>query len=175
MATWISTTRRVRQSILAALALIAFSNPAGAQSPAPGGFLETTTSTETRARVTPALPARGPFTFPAPYHTLGVRITNASDCGGKDCVDYVGYSYWRNTNNHVGSNTMLIFITLDRARGGAGPTLYSYDKTTDQITLVGPLFDAADVLSWATGEGWYWSPTQAAKLYVTSGAVLYRY
>ncbi|PWU24483.1 MAG: hypothetical protein C5B48_06140 [Candidatus Rokuibacteriota bacterium] len=175
MATRISTTRRVRQSILAAFALIAFSNPAGAQSPAPGGFLETTTSTETRARVTPALPARGPFTFPAPYHTLGVRITNASDCGGHDCVDYVGYSYWRNTNNHVGSNTMLIYVTLDRARGGAGPTLFSYDKTTDQITEVGPLFDAANPLSWATGEGWYWSPTQATKLYIADGAVLSRY
>jgi len=36
---------------------------------------------------------RGPFTFPAPYHTRGVRITDASDCGGADCVNYVGYAY----------------------------------------------------------------------------------
>ena len=90
----------------------------------------------------PPLPARGPFTFPAPYNTIGVRLTNAGDCGGADCVNYVGYSYWRNTNNHVGSDTMLIFLTLDRARGGGGPTLFSYDKTTDQVTVVGPLFDA---------------------------------
>jgi hypothetical protein len=61
--------------------------------------------------------------------------------GGADCVDYIGYSFWRNTNYHVGSNTMLIFVTLDRNRGGAGPTLFSYDKTADQVTKVRPLFD----------------------------------
>jgi hypothetical protein len=96
-------------------------------------------------------------------------LTNAGDCGGNDCVNYVGYSYWRNSNNHVGSDTMLIVITLDRARGGAGPTLFSYDKRTDQVTVVGPLFDQASPLSWATGEGWYWSATLPTKLYVNQG------
>ncbi|HEV8441080.1 MAG TPA: hypothetical protein VGT40_23575, partial [Methylomirabilota bacterium] len=56
-----------------------------------------------------------------------------------------------------------------------GPTLFSYDKTTDQVTKVGPLFDASSPFSWSTGEGWYWSPTQATKLYVNSGSTLYRY
>jgi len=128
-----------------------------------------------RARIVPTLPQRGPFTFPAPYNTVGARLTNAGDCGGNDCVDYVGYSYWRNSNNHVGSDTMLIFITLDRARGGAGPTLFSYDKRTDQVTVVGPLFDQASPLSWATGEGWYWSATLPTKLYVNQGPRLSRY
>ncbi|HEV8437488.1 MAG TPA: hypothetical protein VGT40_05290, partial [Methylomirabilota bacterium] len=122
--------------------------PAAAQSVAPGGFLETTSSTQVRPRLTPTLPDRGPFTFPSPYDTTGVRVTNSSDCGGNDCVDYIGYSYWRNVNNHVGSNTMLLFVTLDRARGGGGPTLFSYDKTTDQVTKVGPLFDASSPFSW---------------------------
>jgi hypothetical protein len=88
-----------------------------AQAAAPGGFLEPAASTATRPPVVPALPARGKFTFPAPYNTVGVRLTNASDCNGSDCLNYVGYSYWRNTNNHVGSDTMLIFFTLDRSRG----------------------------------------------------------
>src|SRR5262245_53064920 len=150
--------------------------PARAQvSPAPGGFVEPATSTETRTRVVPPLPARGPFTFPAPYNSTGVRLTNASDCGGADCVRYVGYSYWRNINNHVGSNAMLIFLSLDRRLGGGGPTLYRYDKTTDQVTVVGPLFDASHPLSWASGEGWYWSGTQPTKLYVNQGAKLLRY
>ena len=122
-----------------------------------------------------ACPQRGPFTFPAPYKTVGARLTNAGDCGGNDCVNYVGYSYWRNSNNHVGSDTMLIVITLDRARGGAGPTLFSYDKRTDQVTVVGPLFDQASPLSWATGEGWYWSATLPTKLYVNQGPRLSRY
>ena len=46
--------------------------------------------------------------FPSPYITQGVRLTNDTDCGGQDCVNYVGYSYWRNINNHVGSNTMYV-------------------------------------------------------------------
>ena len=57
---------------------------------------------------------------PSPYGTTGIRLTNGSDCGGSDCVNYVGYSYWRNINNHAGSDTMLIFLGLNRNRGG-GP------------------------------------------------------
>ena len=90
-------------------------------------------------------------------------------------MNYVGYSYWRNSNNHVGSDTMLIVITLDRARGGAGPTLFSYDKRTDQVIVVGPLFDRRSPLSWGTGEGWYWSATLPTKLYVNQGPRLSRY
>ena len=41
--------------------------------------------------------------------------------------------------------------------------------------MVGPLFDASNPLSWATGEGWYWSATRPTILYVTSGSSLYRY
>jgi hypothetical protein len=83
--------------------------------PADGGFTEKAGSPQLRARLTPAqiesfLPAggaTGKFTFPAPYNTAAVRLTNASDCaGGADCLWYVGYSYWRNINNHVGSNDM---------------------------------------------------------------------
>jgi hypothetical protein len=142
---------------------------------APGGFLELSTSTHVRSPVTPSLPTRGKFTFPAPYQTTGVRLTNATDCGGSDCVEYVGYSYWRNMNNHVGSTTMLVFVTLARSRGGSGPTLFSYDKTTDNVALVEPLFDPSSPLSWATGEGWYWSATLPTALYVNQGMKLYRY
>jgi hypothetical protein len=62
-----------------------------------------------------------------------------------------------------------------KARGGAGPTLFSYDKRTDQVTVVGPLFDQGSPLSWATGEGWYWSATLPTKLYVNQGPRLSRY
>ena len=160
-----------------ALAASLLAIPVFAQSTAPGGFLETTSSTQVRSTAVPSMPSRGPFTFPSPYNTTGVRLTNETDCGGADCVDYIGYSFWRNTNYHVGSNTMLIFVTLDRNRGGAGPTLFSYNKTTDQVTKVRPLFDPSSPFSWATGEGWYWSPTMPTKLYITDavGPKLYRY
>ena len=149
--------------------------------PAPaGGFVETATSTAVRPVLTPSqiqalLPARGPFTFPSPYHTEGVRLTNETDCGGQDCVNYVGYWYWRNMNNHVGSNTMYVFLTLDRARGGGGPTLFSYNKTTHAVTKVGPLFDPSSGFSWASGEGWYFSATQPHALYLNDGPALKRY
>src|SRR5438094_8997275 len=61
---------------------------------APGGFLERATTGQIRPRLSVAeiqalLPARGAFTFPAPYNTTGVRLSNADDCAGGDCVDYV--------------------------------------------------------------------------------------
>jgi hypothetical protein len=34
---------------------------------------------------------------------------------GPNCVRPVGYSYWRNMNNHVGSNEVLIFLGLNRS------------------------------------------------------------
>jgi hypothetical protein len=146
-----------------------------AAAPAYGGFLEKAGSPTLRSRFArsqidaflPANGAKGPFTFPAPYLTTGVRLTNASDCaGGQDCVWYVGYSYWRNTNYHVGQADMLIFLGFDRAYGGAGPSLLSYNKATDQVQNLGPLFDSTNTYSYATGEGWYFSGSQPTKLYV---------
>jgi len=147
----------------------------------PGGILETPDTAQLRPRLPLAtiqalLPARGPFTFPAPYNTSGVRLTNADDCGGSgDCVDYVGYSYWRNINNHVGQSEMLILLGLDRARGGPGPSLFRYDKTTDQVTNAGPLFDPSTNMSLRTTEGWYWSGTQPTVFYFDNGPLMQRY
>ena len=71
---------------------------------------------------------------------------------------------------------MYLFLGLDRNKGGSGPTLFSYNKVTDQVTNLGPLFDASNPLGWATGEQWYWSATQPTKLYVWApGTPFYRY
>jgi hypothetical protein len=181
-----STSRRAAgglhrfAGIVAVAAVSLLPGAIAAQSPATGGFVEPATSTSVRAPMTASqiqslLPARGAFVFPAPYLTQGVRLTNATDCGGSDCVNYVGYSYWRNTNAHVGSGTMYIFVTLDRARGGGGPTLFSLDKASGAVTKAGPLFGASSALSWATGEGWYFSGTRPTALYVNDGPALKRY
>jgi hypothetical protein len=149
-----------------------------------GGFIEKAASTAVRPLLTAPqiqafLPARGLFTFPAPYQTTGIRITNASDCGGSgDCVESVGYSYWRVINNHVGSNMMYLFLTLNRGKGGTGPTLFSYDKTTQEVKNLGPLFDGSSALGGRSAEQWYFSGTLPTKLYVfasATGATLYRY
>jgi hypothetical protein len=154
----------------AAVALAILASDARAQT---GGFVDSATSGGVRPRFSSAtiqsfLPSRGRFTFPSPYSTEGVRLTNASDCGGGDCVLSVGYSYWRNINNHAGSDTMLIFLGLDRRKGGGGPTLFSYNKRTGETQNRGPLFDANSPYASVTGEGWYFSATQPNVLYVSA-------
>ncbi len=148
--------------------------------PAPGGFKESPLLADPRPRLASAevgsfLPTRGPFTFPAPYKTRGARITNESDCNGSDCVQSVGYSYWKNINNHVHDDTMYIFVGLNNSRGGTGPTLFSYNKVTEEVTNAGPLFDANSKFYSATGEGWYFSATLPNALYVRDGSSLVRY
>ena len=146
----------------------------------PGGFVELATSADVRPLLTQTeiqqlLPDRGPFRFPPPYLTQGVRLTNASDCDDEDCVYDVGYSYWRNMNNHVGSDSILIFLALMRNHGGSGVTLFSYNKVTDVVTKVGPLFDPESKYSFASGEGWYFSGTRPTALYMNDGPKLLRY
>ena len=154
--------------------------------PSTGGLLEKAGSPALRARFTtpqlqaflPAGGATGKFKFPAPYNTEAVRLTNAQDCaGGSDCLWYVGYSYWRNINNHVGSTDMYIFLGTDTNRGGVGPVLLRYDKSTDAVQNLGALFDQNSPYHWSTGEGWYFSATQPSKLYtfVVGGTQLRRF
>ena len=114
--------------------------------PPGGGFIETAGSPALRPAVDAAadtgLPAAWRrarrFTFPAPYNTTGIRLTNDSDCAdGQDCLWYAGYSYWRNINNHAGSADMYIFLGTDRNRGGVGPMLLRYNKITDEVQPLG--------------------------------------
>lgn len=144
------------------------------------GFTESATSAGLRAPVSSGqsqsfLPARGPFTFPSPYNTTGIRLTNGGDCGGADCVQPVGYSYWNNINNSAGSDTMLVFLGLDRRKGGGGPTLFSVNKRSGETQNLGPIFSADSPYSWATGEGWYWSDSRATALYMNDGPRMLRY
>ena len=141
--------------------------------PSGGGLLEKAGSPAKRPRFTrtqidgflPAGGATGKFRFPVPYNTDAVRLTNAADCDGGDCLWYTGYSYWRNINNHVSSADMYIFLGSNPKRGGKGPFLLRYNKVTDAVQNVGPLFTPDSPYYHATGEGWYFSGTQPTKLY----------
>jgi hypothetical protein len=141
---------------------------------APGGFIESYNNDRnspilSQSEIQSFLPERGEFTFPEPWNTEGIRLTNASDCGGADCVHYVGYSYWRNINNHQGQDSMLIFLGLDR------PTLFEYNKVTGEVAKLGPLFDDSSGLSGGTTEGWYFSATMPTKMYINNGSRMLRY
>ncbi|HEV8396074.1 MAG TPA: hypothetical protein VGQ37_17460 [Vicinamibacterales bacterium] len=179
-----STNRIVHVAGVAVIALIIASGTErivhGQSGTAPGGFVESATGVGLRPTLSAAeirvfLPSRGTFTFPSPYRTTGVRLSNANDCGGADCVLPVGYSYWSNINNHAGSDTMLIFLGLSRQKGGGGPTLFSFNKRTGEAANLGPLFGADHPLSWSTGEGWYFSATRPSALYLNDGPRLVRY
>ncbi|PYQ38282.1 MAG: hypothetical protein DMF77_24570, partial [Acidobacteria bacterium] len=162
---------------MAALLLAGASATSPLNAQATGGFIEKADSLAARPRWTPAqirsfLPRRGQFTFPAPYNTGGIRLTSPSDCAGMDCVQPLGGSSGRNINNHRGRDTMLIFLGLR----GSGPTLFGYDKRTDQVRNLGPLFDAASPFASHSGEGWYFSATQPTRIYVSDGGpALLRY
>jgi len=90
-------------------------------------------------------------------------------------VQPVGYSYWRNLNNSTGSDTLYMFLGLDRNKGGAGPSLFNVNKVTGVTQNLGPLFDASSPYSWASGEGWYFSASRPTTLYVFSGSQFSRY
>jgi hypothetical protein len=171
----------VTLSVVVTAVVIGSSNILRGQVTAPGGFIDSATSVGLRPRFSAAeiqtwLAARGVFTFPAPYETQGVRLTNAGDCGGaNDCVVPVGYSYWSNINNHVDSDTMLIVLGLDRRRGGGGPTLFTYDKRTGETRNAGPLFSPDSPHSWSSAEGWYFSATRSTSLYMNDGGRMLRY
>ena len=147
---------------------------------APGGFVEEAGSAIrprlTTAEVHDIVPkSRGKFTFPSPYNTEAIRVTTAEDCHGTDCVLPLGYSYWRNMNNHIGSNEILIFLGLSRSRGGTGPTLFSYDKNTEEVTDRGPLFASNHPLRWSSAQGWYFSATRPTTIYINDGTKMRRY
>lgn len=132
----------------------------------PGGFLETQGSAGIRAKYTVAeinafVPAtRGAFDFPAPYSTRGIRLTQPSDCGGLDCVNYIAYSYWANINNHVNDPDLLVVVGFDVARGGTGMNLLRVNKTTEAVTVLGFLFNPGPYRNMNCSAGCYFSGTQ---------------
>ena len=145
-----------------------------------GGLRETADATDVRPRLTrdaiaAFLPERGAFTMPPPYGTRAVRLTNASDSGGQDSVLPCGYSYWSQINNHRGQDDLLAFVGIERRRGGQGPTLFRVSKRTHAVENLGGLFDESHPLSWAEGQGWYFSGTEPTILYVNDGPRLLRY
>ena len=165
------------QIVVAVCAFLLISASTAAQT---GGFVDSATSAGLRPGISAGqsqtfLPERGPFRFPAPYDTTGIRLTNGGDCGGADCVMPVGYSYWSNINNHAGSDTMLVFLGLERRKGGGGPTLFSVNKITGETQNRGPIFPADSPFSWSTGEGWYFSATRPSTIYLNDDSRMLRY
>ena len=77
--------------------------------------------------------------------------------------------------HHAGSDTILVFLGLERRKGGGGPTLFSFNKNSGETRNLGPLFSADSPYSWSTGEGWYFSGTRPNAMYLNDGARMLRY
>jgi hypothetical protein len=123
------------------------------------------TSPLTASQIAQFLPdKRGPFQFPAPYNTTGIRVTLPSDCpNSSNCVNYVGYSYWATMSNSAGSDHMWIMVGLLPDKGGAGPTLYNLNKKNDKVSKIGPIFTSH--AKFQSGETMYFSHSMPDALY----------
>jgi len=134
--------------------------------PSTAGFLEHAGSVAIRPRPSRSeiagwLPSRpGPFQFPAPYHTFGVRVT--SDADGQ--VHPLGMSYWPAINAHGAFPTLFVLVSLNEQLA-----VLEVDKTTGAVSFVQALpFQG-------TGEGAYWSLSHPTILYVPSNGRLVFY
>ncbi len=162
------TQRLTLAVLLSALLIYALPQGLGAQAgQAPGGFVESMTSTIARlqpsaSQISQFVPAgRGPFMFPAPYNTEGYRLTIPSDCGGGDCIQQEGYNFWRNINAHQGQPVVRVFVAL---QNNGGPTVFTIDKATGAVTRGGTIFPSGP-LAGSRATGWQWSATNPDILY----------
>lgn len=110
------------------------------------------------------LPARGAFDIPAPYNTVGIRVTNASD--GE--ILPRTYAYWPNVS--TGRRTLRVFLGTDR-----GPQWWEVDTASHVVTPRGLIFPAGHPLSTSTAEGWHWDWTNPDRLYCADDKHLFRY
>jgi len=63
----------------------------------------------------------------APYNTAARASPTATIApAAVTAWSRFGYSYWRNINNHVGQNEMLIFLGLNDSAAGPRPSMFRY-------------------------------------------------
>ena len=137
----------------------------------PGGIIESSKANVVRpgfdsSQIASFISQRGLFTFPAPFNTQGIRITNQSDCpiGYKDCITPVEYSYYRNMNNHVNDDSIIIALKMLYGQWDERITLFSYNKNSDKVNKLGSLFNGYTSLG--NPSTFYFSATQPYMLYV---------
>lgn len=104
---------------------------------------------------------RGPFSFPAPYHTRAVRVTDVRDGQVYPC----GYSYWSRVNNHRDRPELLVLVGLK----DFGPSIYRIDKASHQVIGPHPLFAEDAPLFQDEADQWYFSATEPTTIYACSG------
>lgn len=119
-----------------------------------GGFVEPLASTTPRPRLWRGqmgfIPDRGPFMFPPPYNTRGIRITNATD----GMVRPVGMAYWPQLNNSGSRREMLVLTACDDQL-----TIFAVEKSTGRV-------EKRETLPFnMTGESCYFSFTDPDLIY----------
>lgn len=102
----------------------------------------------------------GPFTFPAPYLTSGIRLTTEAD--GR--VNPIGMSYWNNVSWTPDRSGLLLFLSIDDQLW-----LYTVDVVRGTVGKVRRLpFHH-------TGEGIYWLRDAPTTLCIPAGRDLIWY
>jgi hypothetical protein len=128
-----------------------------------GGVLTSSVDPTVRPRLSAAqmagfLPHKaGPFTFPAPYGTRGIRLTSERD----GMILPVGYSDRPNVNQHAHRDDLLVF--LGTVQGW--PILLSVNKASGKVEHHGRIGNLR-----GTGELWYFSSTDPQGLYYYNDA-----
>lgn len=142
--------------------------PAPAPPPLPGsvfasGLVEYSTSQVVRPGIPSnlRLPAsRGPFQFPSPYGTRGIRVTDSSD----GTIRPVGYSYWPNASA-VGDKVLVFCGSTENQL-----LRFEVERSSGRVEPLGPAR-----LPWpVTAEGFYFTPYWPTKIMAPMGKTLWR-
>jgi hypothetical protein len=77
-------------------------------------------------------------------------------------------------NNHVGSDSINIILGLGGGLGGSGINLFTYNKKTDAVNKIGPVFAGSSINTGTHIEMVYFSATDPNMIYIPQGSVLMR-
>ena len=148
---------------------------------APGGFVESDSSTTVRPIPTPSqiatfMPSRGKFTFPAPYlhrrrsdyQRLGLRGRRRLREPGRLCL--LAQHEQQRRQRHAADSADAFQI-----QGRRRALALRLQQEHGHGHADGAAFSADSAYAWATGEGWYFSATQPTVIYMNDGPRLLRY
>jgi hypothetical protein len=150
---------------------------------APGGFFVERTALSVRNQdnilldlsFLPASNGVGEFTFPAPYNTIGYRLTNLLKCGNvlqPDCVRQSGYSDWQNIfSEGPPGTTPDDYVCFWQSFGDYEPIQKGCLTISTGAINWAPIFEVGDDLRAvnSASDGWQASPTEANILYLRKG------
>jgi hypothetical protein len=115
---------------------------------------------------------RGEFTFPAPWNTTGVRLTNnkvqypSVAQQARNPFKATVYGYFQQINAHGGQPVIRVFAKHDHRDGMPGNSIIEYNKTTGAVSDPLPCFNGSTIYRVATAIGDpFWSKNDPDIMY----------